>query len=94
MAHRGRHGPPEAALALFRDAIGHWRASRSRPLLVTALRNLVTLLARTGRDQAAASLAATLRILAAPERGAGRGGAVGPDQGRTVTGTRWTALLA
>jgi len=60
VALRGRHGPPEEALALFRDAIDHWRASRNRALLVTTLRNLVVLLARTGRDEAAAALAATL----------------------------------
>jgi tetratricopeptide (TPR) repeat protein len=53
VALRARHGPPEEALALFRDAIDHWRASRNRPLLVITLRNLVVLLARTGRDEAA-----------------------------------------
>jgi predicted ATPase/DNA-binding SARP family transcriptional activator len=61
VALRGRHGPPEEALVLFRDAVDHWRASRNRALLVTTLRNLVVLLARTGRDEAAAGLAATLR---------------------------------
>ena len=64
VALRARHGPPEAALALFRDAIDHWRASRNRPLLVITLRNLVVLLARTGRDKAAAGLAATLEVAA------------------------------
>jgi hypothetical protein len=54
VALRGRHGPPGPALALFRDAIEHWRGSRNRTLLVTSLRNLVVLLARTGRDRAAA----------------------------------------
>ena len=61
VALRGRHGPPEEALALFRDAIDHWRASRNRTLLVTTLRNLVVLLARTGRDEPAAALAASVR---------------------------------
>jgi predicted ATPase len=60
VALRGRHGPPEAALSLFRDAIDHWRASGNRSLLVVTLRNLVVLLARTARDESAASLAATL----------------------------------
>jgi tetratricopeptide (TPR) repeat protein len=64
VALRARHGPPEEALALFRDAIEHWRASRNRPLLVITLRNLVVLLARTGRDEAAAGLAATLEVAA------------------------------
>jgi tetratricopeptide (TPR) repeat protein len=70
VALRGRHGPPEEALALFHDAIGHWRTSRNRALLVTTLRNLVVLLARTGRDDAAAALAATLHE-AAPSRSYG-----------------------
>jgi hypothetical protein len=61
VALRGRHGPPEPALALFRDAIDHWRASRNRALLVTTLRNLVILLARSGRDEDAAALAAALQ---------------------------------
>ena len=60
VALRGRHGPPEAALSLFRDAVDHWRANGNRSLLVVTLRNLVVLLARTGRDQSAATLAATL----------------------------------
>jgi hypothetical protein len=64
VALRGRHGPPEEALSLFREAIGHWLASRNRALLVTTLRNLVVLLARTGRDEAAASLAASLEVAA------------------------------
>ncbi|HEY7606231.1 MAG TPA: BTAD domain-containing putative transcriptional regulator [Actinomycetota bacterium] len=70
VALRGRHGPPEEALALFRDAIDHWRTSANRALLVTTLRNLVVLLARTGRDEAAAALAATLQE-AAPSRSYG-----------------------
>jgi predicted ATPase/DNA-binding SARP family transcriptional activator len=69
VALRGRHGPPEEALALFRDAIDHWRTSRNRALLVTTLRNLVVLLARTGRDEAAAALASALE--AAPSRSYG-----------------------
>jgi predicted ATPase/DNA-binding SARP family transcriptional activator len=60
VALRGRRGPPDQALALFREAIGHWRASGNRALIVTTLRNLVVLLARVGQDEPAAVLAATL----------------------------------
>jgi hypothetical protein len=70
VALRARHGPPEEALAPFRDAIDHWRTSRNRALLVTTLRNLVVLLARTGRDEEAAALAASLQV-AAPRRSYG-----------------------
>jgi hypothetical protein len=70
VALRGRHGPPGPALALFREAVEHWRSSRNRTLIVTTLRNLVVLLARTGQDQAAATLAATLQR-AAPARSYG-----------------------
>ena len=61
VALRGRHGPPAESLALFRDAIAHWRVSANRALLGTALRNLVMLLVRTGRDADAVALAATMR---------------------------------
>jgi predicted ATPase/DNA-binding SARP family transcriptional activator len=64
VALRSRHGPPDQALALFRDAVEHWRSSRNRGLIVTTLRNLVVLLARTGRDEAATTLAATLQLQA------------------------------
>jgi predicted ATPase/DNA-binding winged helix-turn-helix (wHTH) protein len=60
VALRGRRGPPDQALALFREAIGHWRATGNRALIVTTLRNLVVLLARIGQDEPAAVLAATL----------------------------------
>jgi ATP/maltotriose-dependent transcriptional regulator MalT len=70
VALRARHGPPREAQGLFRDAIDHWRTNRNRRLLVTTLRNLVVLLARTGRDEAAAALAATLQA-AAPSRSYG-----------------------
>jgi predicted ATPase len=60
VALRGRHGPPEPALALFADAIRHWRTTGGRPLLSIALRNLIVLFARTGRDAAAVELAAAL----------------------------------
>jgi predicted ATPase/DNA-binding SARP family transcriptional activator len=64
VALRSRHGPPDPALALFRDAVRHWQSTGNRALLVVTLRNLVVLLARTGRDQAAATLAATLQLQA------------------------------
>jgi predicted ATPase/DNA-binding SARP family transcriptional activator len=64
VALRSRHGPPDQALALFRDAVQHWRNSGNRGLIVTTLRNLVVLLARTGRDEAAVTLAATLQLQA------------------------------
>ena len=79
VALRGRHGPPEAALSLFRDAVDHWRANGNRSLLVVTLRNLVVLLARTGRDESAASLAATLEEAAAEPPLRRRGG---PDHHR------------
>ncbi|GAA3244944.1 AfsR/SARP family transcriptional regulator [Dactylosporangium siamense] len=60
VALRGRHGPPGPALALFAGAIRHWRTTGGRPLLIIALRNLVVLFARTGRDVAAIELAAAL----------------------------------
>jgi predicted ATPase/DNA-binding SARP family transcriptional activator len=63
VALRSRHGPPDPAL--FRDAVEHWRNSHNRSLIVTTLRNLVLLFARTGRDEAAAALAATLQLQAA-----------------------------
>ena len=64
VALRSRHGPPDQALLLFREAVGHWRSTANRALIVTTLRNLVVLLARTGRDEAAATLAATLQLQA------------------------------
>jgi hypothetical protein len=61
VALRGRHGPPDEALALFHEAIGPWRTTGNQTLLVALLSNLVLLLARTGRDVEAVDLAATLR---------------------------------
>jgi hypothetical protein len=54
-------------MALFREAIARWRRLGNRTLLVTALRNLVPLLARTARDHEAAALAATLERAASAE---------------------------
>jgi predicted ATPase/DNA-binding SARP family transcriptional activator len=70
VALRGRHGSPDEALTLFREAIEHWRVAGNRTLMVTALRNLVILFARTGRDEAAAALAATVDHVA-PSRSYG-----------------------
>lgn len=70
VALQGRHGPPEQALPLFRDAVEQWRATGNQALMVTTLRNLVVLLARTGQDEAAAALAATLET-AAPAKSYG-----------------------
>jgi hypothetical protein len=64
VALRSRHGPPDQALAPFRDAVKHWQSAGDRALIVTTLRNLVVLLARTGRNEAAATLAATLQLRA------------------------------
>jgi hypothetical protein len=44
---------------------GFWRNCHNRSLIVTTLRNLVLLFARTGRDEAAVALAATLQLQAA-----------------------------
>jgi predicted ATPase/DNA-binding SARP family transcriptional activator len=71
VALRSRHGPPDPALALFRDAVKHWQSTGNRGLIVTTLRNLVILLARTGRDEAAVTLAATLQVQA-PRRSYGK----------------------
>jgi predicted ATPase/DNA-binding SARP family transcriptional activator len=71
VALRSRHGPPDPALALFRDAVKHWQSTGNRGLIVTTLRNLVILLARTGRDEAATTLAATLQ-LQAPSKSYGK----------------------
>ncbi len=71
VALRSRPGPPDPALALFRDAVKHWQSTGNRGLIVTTLRNLVILLARTSRDEAATTLAATLQAQA-PSRSYGK----------------------
>ena len=53
---RDRQGDSERSLAVFREAIGHWRRLGVDPSQLTALRNLVVALARVGADQAAARL--------------------------------------
>lgn len=60
LALSGRRGEPAEALALFRHAVEHWQRTGNRTLIVTTLRNLVILLARTGRDVPAVELAAAL----------------------------------
>jgi hypothetical protein len=67
----GRHGPPEQALALFRDAVEHWLSRGNQAVMVTTSRNLVILLSRTGPDEAAVALAATLEN-AAPTKSYGK----------------------
>ena len=62
-----REGEHHRALALFREALGHWRRFGSEQHLVTVLRNLVGALAQVGADKTAARLhgAATAPALAA-----------------------------
>jgi predicted ATPase/DNA-binding SARP family transcriptional activator len=62
VALRGRSAEVEpATYALFRQVVGHWSATGNPTLLVTALRNLVILLARVGRDEDAVELWSALR---------------------------------
>jgi predicted ATPase len=57
VALRGRSADVEpATYELFRRVVGHWSATRNPTLLVTALRNLVILFARVGRDEDAVEL--------------------------------------
>ncbi len=49
-------GDSERSLAVFREAIGHWRRLAVDPSQLTGLRNLVVALARVGADEAAARL--------------------------------------
>ena len=53
---RSRQGQIEQALALFRDAVGHWRRFASDHHVRTALRNLVEALVHAGADEATAKL--------------------------------------
>jgi hypothetical protein len=101
VALHSRHGPPDPALALFRDAVKHWQHTGNRALIVTTLRNLVILLARTGRDQAATTLAATLQLQAPgksygteAERIATALAAVRQRLGDAAYGQAWTAGTA
>jgi predicted ATPase/DNA-binding SARP family transcriptional activator len=57
VALRGRSAEVEpATYELFRRVVGHWSTTQNPTLLVTALRNLVILLARVGRDEDAVEL--------------------------------------
>jgi predicted ATPase/DNA-binding SARP family transcriptional activator len=70
VALRGRHGPPDEALRRYRDALELWRDSGAEGLLLTALRNLIVLLVRTGADEAALEIhAATGRLTTKPSYG-------------------------
>ncbi len=62
-----REGEHDRALALFREALSHWRRFGGDKQQVTVLRNLVEALAQVGADEAAARLhgAATAPTLAA-----------------------------
>ncbi len=53
---RARHGDPAVALAEYREALLHWQRGGHASLQDTTLRNLAVLLARMGRDEAAATL--------------------------------------
>jgi tetratricopeptide (TPR) repeat protein len=64
VALRGRRSAVTAeTFDLFRRVIEHWTTTRSTALLVTALRNLVILLGRAGRDQEAVELWAALHAI-------------------------------
>ena len=59
----GRHGPVDKALGSFADIIDYWLVRRNRTHLVTALRNLVVLLGRAERHEAAARLLGALDVV-------------------------------
>jgi predicted ATPase/DNA-binding SARP family transcriptional activator len=70
VALRGRHGPPAEALPRYREALELWRDSGAQGPLLTVLRNLVVLLARTGADEAALTIhAVTEQLAVAPSYG-------------------------
>ncbi len=50
VALRGRHGDPRIALVRYRAALSLWLDAAAYGFVLTALRNLVILLARVGRD--------------------------------------------
>jgi predicted ATPase/DNA-binding SARP family transcriptional activator len=55
-AVRARHGDPQPALDHFRRVLEHWRQNGGTTSQLTTVRNLAVLLARIGRDEAAATL--------------------------------------
>jgi predicted ATPase/DNA-binding SARP family transcriptional activator len=70
VALRGRHGPPDEALRRYREALELWRGSGAEGLLLTALRNLIVLLVRTGADAAALEIhSITERLATKPSYG-------------------------
>ena len=66
----GRLGESERALALFGEAIRHWRPLGNDRHLSTTLRNLVEELARVGADEPAARLHGAVTPPSAPRFGA------------------------
>ena len=63
----GRHGPVDKALESFSDIIDYWLVRRNRTHLVTGLRNLVVLLGRAERHDAAVRLLGALDVVGGAE---------------------------
>jgi predicted ATPase/DNA-binding SARP family transcriptional activator len=74
VALRGRHGDPAVALARYAEALPRLHEAGADGFVLTAVRNLVVLLVRTGRDVAALQLAAAVdRVGAAAAYGSESG---------------------
>jgi predicted ATPase/DNA-binding SARP family transcriptional activator len=65
VALRGRHGDPALALARYAEVLPRLHEAGAENFALTAVRNLVVLLVRTGRDVAALTLAAAVDRLGA-----------------------------
>ncbi len=65
-----RRGDTDRALALFGEAVRHWRRFGGDKHVLTVLRNLVDLLVRIDADEAAARLHAAVTATAVPSYGA------------------------
>jgi predicted ATPase/DNA-binding SARP family transcriptional activator len=65
VALRGRHGDPDLALARYTEVLPRLHEAGADNFALTAVRNLVVLLVRTGRDVAALELAAAVDRLGA-----------------------------
>jgi predicted ATPase/DNA-binding SARP family transcriptional activator len=78
VALRGRHGDPAEAFGRYRAALGIWSTTGADGMAVTALRNLVVLLARTGADADALILHLAVERLAPRRR-------YGPEADRLQT---------
>jgi predicted ATPase/DNA-binding SARP family transcriptional activator len=65
VALHGRHGDPAAALARYAEVLPRLHEAGADGFVLTAVRNLVVLLVRTGRDVAALQLAAAVERVAA-----------------------------